>query len=543
MRSPSYHDFSRVPSVNVPRSAFDLSARYKTTFDSGKLIPCMCPIEILPGDSINLSIQSFARLTTPVVPFMDNLVIDYQFFFVPNRLVWENFQRFMGEKDSPGDSIDYVVPTVQAPAGGFPVGSIADYFGLPTGVGGIKVNALPFRALNLIWNEWYRPEFLANSKDVEKGDGPDDYTDYSSLLPRYNRLDYFQGALPSPQSGPSVGLPLNGVAPVRLTNYNNPQPDSPVAFHDNGGQVIPADGREVVVAHDIRTPMASYAYQPFRVVTDDGTKELFQDNYLSMFGLYSDLSEASGATINTLRQAFQIQLFLERSMLGGERYTEILRSMFGVVSPDARLQRPEFLGQGSLPIVISTVPQTSSTDQTSPQGNLAAFGLTKGKLPHIRKSFTEHGFVIGLMSCRAPITYQQGIDRMWSRKTRFDYYWPVFAHLGEQAVLNKEIYAQGTSADEDVFGYQERYAEYRYGVSHVTGKLRSTASGTLDYWHLGVKYNSLPQLGDAFAQVNVPLARVLAVQNEPQFVYDSLVNCKMYRCMPLYSVPGRIDHF
>lgn len=529
MKSPSYHNFAQVPSVQIPRSAFDLSCRYKTTFDSGKLIPCMAPIEILPGDSINLSVQAFARLTTPIVPFMDNLVLDYQFFFVPARLVWSNFQKFMGEQENPGDSIDYVVPYVEAPSStGFAVGSIADYFGLPTGVPGIQVNALPFRALNLIWNEWYRPELLANSINVSKGDGPDTYSDYANLLPRYNRLDYFQGATPQPQKGAGVELPLSGSAPVIFGSGTGTY----------GSSNTPIKGLPMAVVNTTATSGITEVRYGTAATANIAINKANTNNLV-----VADLSEVQAATINSLRQAFQVQLFLEREMLGGSRYTELLRSMFGVISPDARLQRPEYLGGGSLPIVISTVPQTSSTDSTSPQGNLAAFGVTKGKLPHIRKSFTEHGYVIGLLSCRCPITYQQGIDRLWSRKTRFDFYWPVFAHLGEQPIYNKEIYAQGTSSDDDVFGYQERFAEYRYGISHVTGKLRSSASGTLDYWHLATQYASLPQLGDSFARVNVPLQRVLAVQNEPQFVYDSFINCKMYRPMPLYGQPGRIDHF
>lgn len=542
MKSPSYHTFARVPSVQIPRSGFDMSFRYKTAFDSGKLVPAFQPIEILPGDSINLSVNAFARLSTPIVPFMDNLQIDFQFFFVPDRLVWDNFQKFMGEQKNPGDSIDYLVPTVTAPSGGFAVGSLADYFGIPTGVAGLEVSALPFRAYNLIFNEWYRPELLTNSVDVATDDGPDDPADYA-LLARYNRLDYFQGAMPSPQKGAGVELPLGGVAPVMgdgnalgMTNGT----DYLSTYVSGGTLVSRTASAPVSVGSAITTayPSGNLAVG----VTADGSKS----------GLVADLSAATAATINSLRQAFQVQLYLEREQLGGSRYTEILRSMFGVVSPDARLQRPEYLGGGSIPIVISSVPQTSSTDSTSPQGNLAAFGLTKGKLPHVKKSFTEHGFLIGIMSCRqGTITYQQGLDRFWSRRTRFDFYWPVFAHLGEQAVLNKELYAQGPSVvdddgnevDDKVFGYQERFAEYRYGVSHITGKLRSTSATPLDYWHLGIKYDSLPELGDDFAKVNVPLSRVLAVQDEPQLVYDSLVSCKMYRPMPLFGQPGRIDHF
>lgn len=538
MRSANQHVFAEVPSIKIPRSVFDTSATYKTAFNSGKLIPFVCR-EVLPGDTFNLVVKAFARLTTPIVPFMDNVFMDFQFFFVPSRLVWENWQKFCGEQDNPGDSIDYLVPTITAPEGGFAVGSNYDYLGIPTGVAGIKVNALPLRALHLIWNNWYRPETLANSKVVDVDDGPDTASDYSDLLPRYNRLDYLQGCLPSPQRGAGVGIGLGGTAPVIWDLQNIPSKlYTGTTSHSSGAFSAYGDGTRAYLTNN-----ASGVTKPGFTDTSDHVQVLSSSDWLST-AMSADLSQASAITINSLREAFQVQLFKEREQLAGSRYREIILGMFGVRTPDYRVQIPEYLGGGTLPVQVHSVAQTSQTASSgTPQGNLAAYGVAGGSPVGFVKSFTEYGYVIGFVSVRADITYQQGLDRMWSRQTRFDFYWPVFAHLGEQAVLNKEIYAQGTDDDDGVFGYQERYAELRYGSSHVTGKLRSTASDSLDVWHLAPYYLQLPVLGDEFAQVNVPFDRVLAVTDQPQFVFDSLIKCRSVRPMPLYGQPGRIDHY
>lgn len=531
-RSQMSHLFSRIPRAEIPRSSFDRTHGYKTTFDAGYLIPFYVD-EALPGDTFNLHANLFARMATPIVPIMDNLYMDTFYFAVPIRLIWEHWQAFNGEQEDPDDSTDYLVPTVAAPTGGWKVGSLSDYFGLPTGVENIKVDSLWHRAYNLIYNEWFRDENLQDSVPVPKGDGPDNDSDFV-LLRRGKRHDYFTSALPWPQKGPGVELPLSGDAPIFL----NAQERSTGTlghygivsdFESMGG---PGSGEAT------RNYLNAYP-----------SPDTTQLDWIALSGvtpttaLYADLSSVSSATINSLRQAFQIQKLLERDARGGTRYTEILRSHFGVVSPDARLQRPEYLGGSSVRVNINPVAQTASTDATTPQGNLAAFGLVSDSSGGFTHSFVEHCVVIGLVNVRADLTYQQGIPRMFSRQTRWDFYWPALAHLGEQAVLNKEIYAQGTEADEDVYGYQERWAEYRYFPSQITGKFRSTYEQSLDIWHLAQEFTNLPALNSDFIQDNPPVDRVVAVPSEPQFLFDSYIKLKCARPMPVYSVPGLIDHF
>ena len=539
MKSVMKHLFSQIPRAQMSRSVFDRSHGWKSTFDSGYLVPFLVD-EVLPGDSYKVKFNFLARLSTPIVPTMDNLFIDTFYFFVPYRLLWKHWEQFNGQQDYPGASTDYLVPQTTAPVdNGFPVGSLEDYFGLPTSVKGIKANELAARAYALIWNEWFRDENLQNPinlstyAEISTASGLDDvglgdagFTGFHNLLRRGKRHDYFTSALPWPQKGPGVELPLSGNAPVIA---NSSDPTRLLKYQSDG---VPGS----VCLTNNRDPSFLSVYDPNR------------QNVPVVSNMVADLSSVTAATINSLRQAFQLQKLYERDARGGTRYTEILRSHFGVISPDSRLQRPEYLGGSESPVIINPVVQNSATGLTgaeTPQGNLAAYGLASStSAKHgFTKSFVEHGIIIGLLNVRADLTYQQGIPRMFSRRTRFDFYWPVLAHLGEQAILNKEIYAQGTEADDDVFGYQERYAEYRYFPSMITGKLRSTDPQSLDVWHLSQKFDSLPTLSAQFIQDNPPVSRILAVQNEPQFIIDSYIEMKCARPMPVYGVPGLVDHF
>lgn len=536
MRTPSVnqYSFAQAPATAIARSSFRRSHTHKTAFDSQYLVPIFVD-EVLPGDTFNLKLTSVARLATPIVPFMDNIHLDYFFFFVPNRLLWTNWEKFMGAQDDPGDSISFTVPQIAEGGSGFAEQSLADYFGIPIGVTGITPNSLHFRAYNLIWNEWFRSEDLQDSAVVDKDDGPDAIADYP-LLKRGKRHDYFTSCLPWPEkNGTAIDLPLGTSAPIKSDGTAIGLTDGSTTtglYAYNSAYQLGASN-----AHSGASVGANYS--PSGSMTSGNAIGLHN----AYPGMYADLNAATAASINSLREAFQLQKMLEKDARGGTRYTEIIRSHFQVVSPDARLQRPEYLGGGSTLMNIQAIAQTESSDASTPQGNLAAIGFNSQSGIGFTKSFVEHGVILGLVNARADITYQQGYHRMWTRQDREEFYFPSLANLGEQEVLSQEIYCDGSANDSDIFGYQERWAEYRYYPSKITSTLRSAAAASLDVWHLSEDFASRPTLNAAFIQDASPVSRVVATPTEPEIIFDGYFDIVCARPMPVFSIPGLIDHF
>ena len=540
--------FSYLPTIDIKRSSFKRPSTHKTTFNAGDLIPIYVDSDILPGDTIKMKMASLTRMQTPLFPVMDNAYMDIYYFFVPHRLVWKHWKEFWGENNLTAweQQTEYTIPQIEAPSStGWTAGTIADYMGIPIGIDGISVNHLPFRAYCKIWNDWFRDEnlkdpcMITDDETTVTGTNSGDYVTYAEAGAKPLKVakfhDYFTSALKAPQKGPSVNIPLGTTAPIIGVTPKTTIPgfptDTDLVNKQLGNILIQNQENEIYNT----------------LYTDTGVA-IETQTINTNIGLAADLSNALGATINQLRQAFAVQAFYEAQSRGGSRYIEFIKNIFGVTSPDGRLQRPEYLGGTRVRINMDQVLQTSSTDATSPQGNTAAFSCTVETDEDLfTYSATEHGTLMGVACIRTDHTYQQGINRMWNRKKFTDFYIPQFANLGEQAILNKEIYASGTASDDEaVFGYQEAWADYRYMPNRISGEMRSTYSTSLDYMHYGDDYNALPTLSSSWideTQVNIDRTIAVTSSNANQFFSDFYFDPVYIRPMPVYSVPAMLNHF
>lgn len=550
--------FGNTPNIELKRSKFDMSYSHKTTFNVGDIVPIYVDSDILPGDTVQLDMASLIRMATPIYPIMDNLYADIYFFFVPHRLVWEHWTNFWGENEDPWtQQTEYEIPQITSPAGGgWKEGTIAEYMGVPLRVEGLSVNALPFRAYAKIFNDWFRDENLMSNCHIYM----DETTRAGSNSSQWNRVtqtelggkpckaskmhDYFTAALPQPQRGQPVQIPLGQAVPITTGEWINGKTDEALrwkwGFDGTERQVEINKIYGLGVARN-----ASDTANHTANLTTPQDQTSVDTIGLVPGNLWADLSQATAATINQLRTAFAIQKYYENAGLHGTRYIEYIRGVFGVTSSDARLQRAEYLGGKRIPLNIDQIIQTSSTDTTSPQGNTAGFSCTINRDSMFTKSFEEHGTLMGLVVVRTEHTYQQGLSKMWTRKKWTDFYNPFFANLGEQAILNENIYAQGTAADKEAFGYQEAWAEYRYKENRVSGYMRSNANGSLDVWHFADNYASLPYLSESWIEepkenVDRTIAVTSAITH--QFIADFYFNQYFTRPMPIYSIPGLIDH-
>ena len=535
--------FSQVPTLEAKRSKFYIPYDHKTTFNGGKLVP-LGVWEILPGDTCEMSMSSVVRMTTPIYPIMDNCFMDVYFFYERNINLWDHWEEFQGENKITAweQPTNYSIPQITSPSGGWTEDTIADHFGIPTKVSNLSINHLPFRMYCKVWSDWFRDENLKDNVYYTTGDATTTGANTGSyvtnaqcgaeLLPVAKIHDYFTSALPEPQKGPSVGIPIGNWAPVKTQNTRLGLTGTPLLWSDNNGYAATLDGT-VGIGNTGETVETS-DYSSTRTIYTN----LRPDN------LFADLSQATLATINQLREAYAVQRYYEALARGGSRYVETLRGIWGVTPLDGSLHRSEYLGGFRTPINITQVLQTSSTDSVSPQGNTAAYSYTPDSQDVFTKSFEQHGYLMCVACIRTEKTYQQGIERFWNRKGKFDFYIPQLANIGEQAILNKEIYAQGTNADEQAFGYQEAWADYRYKPSQVTGKMRSNATGTLNAWHYAENYSALPTLSTTWIdEDNSVITRTLAVTNEPQFIGDFYFNTTWVREMPVYSVPGLSERY